>query len=194
VGVSRSVPWPRAISASVIIIPTLIVTRFLAATTPSAVAAPLRAFCGSERWPVKTFSDADRFKVDLTRRYRTVKQLNQLRGAARRPQNSRVAGEFSVYRVIATVTTTINEDDGDIHLVLTGDDGSTLIGETPEPACSVGARDRRAINSARIAAQKVTTGTKVIAAGVGFFDFAHHQTGHAVNYIELHPLLSLRKL
>jgi hypothetical protein len=37
-------------------------------------------------------------------------------------------------------------------------------------------------------------GDKVIAIGVGFFDFAHHQTGHANNYIELHPLISLRRL
>jgi hypothetical protein len=34
--------------------------------------------------------------------------------------------------------------------------------------------------------------TKVIAAGVGFFDFAHRQTGHANSYLELHPLLSLK--
>jgi hypothetical protein len=33
-----------------------------------------------------------------------------------------------------------------------------------------------------------------LAAGVGFFDFAHRQTGHAENYIELDPLLSIRKL
>lgn len=42
--------------------------------------------------------------------------------------------------------------------------------------------------------QDVQVGTKVIAAGVEFFDFAHHQTGHAGNYIELHPLISLRAL
>jgi predicted NBD/HSP70 family sugar kinase len=34
----------------------------------------------------------------------------------------------------------------------------------------------------------------IVAIGVGFFDFAHQQTGHANNYIELHPLLSLRRL
>jgi hypothetical protein len=108
--------------------------------------------------------------------------------------NGRTSAELSVYRVIAPVTASINEDDGDVHLVLTGDDGSTVIAETPEPACTVGARDRTAIRRQRLFAQDVQVGTKVIAVGVGFFDFAHHQTGHARNYLELHPLISLRRL
>jgi hypothetical protein len=99
-----------------------------------------------------------------------------------------------VYRVVATVTAAINEDDGDVHLVLTGDDGSTLIAEAPEPACTPRARDRAAIAKARLVSQDIPVGTKVVAAGVGFFDFAHHQTGHARNYFELHPLISLRRL
>jgi hypothetical protein len=162
--------------------------------TPPAAAAPLRLLCGSERWPVKTFADGDRFKVDLTPRSRTIKQLNTLVRPAHRPQNGRVAGEFNVYRVTATVMTSINENDGDIHLALVGADGSRLIAEAPEPACSVNARSRTAINKARLVAQQVQQGDKVVAAGVGFFDFAHNQTGHATNYIEVHPLLTLKKL
>jgi hypothetical protein len=69
-----------------------------------------------------------------------------------------------------------------------------MIAEAPEPACSIGARDRAAISKARLAAQDIQPGQKVAAAGVGFFDFAHHQTGHADNYLELHPLLLLHKL
>jgi hypothetical protein len=160
---------------------------------PPAAAAPLRVLCGTERWQVKTLADADRFKVDLTPRYRTIKQLNALVRAPKLPQDGRVAGELSVYRVTATVMASINENDGDIHLALVSDDGSRLIAEAPEPACSVKSRDRAAINKARLAAQDVQPGDKVIAIGVGFFDFAHHQTGHATNYIELHPLISLRR-
>jgi len=144
--------------------------------------------------PVKTFSDADRFKVNLTPRSRTIKQLNSLIRAPHRPQNGRVPGEFSVYRVTGTVMAMINEDDGDVHLALIADDGSKLITEAPEPACSVNARDRTVINKARLIAQNVQPGEKVVAVGVGFFDFAHNQIGHAANYIELHPLLSLRRL
>jgi hypothetical protein len=163
-------------------------------STPPAAAANLRLLCGSERWPVKTFSDGDRYKVSLTPRYRTIKQLNALVRPSPRPQNGRVAGELSVYRVTATVTAAINEDDGDIHVALMGSDGSTLIAEAPEPACSANSRDRTAINNARLVAQDIQTGDKVVAVGVGFFDFAHHQIGHANNYIELHPLLALRPL
>ena len=127
-------------------------------------------------------------------RYRTIKQLNALVRPAKRAANGRVAGELSVYRVTATVMASINQDDGDIHLALMGADASTLIGEAPEPACSVNSRDKTAIDKARLAAQDIQVGDKVVAVGVGFFDFAHGQTGHAANYIELHPLLSVKKL
>jgi hypothetical protein len=162
--------------------------------TPVAEAAPLLALCGSERWPVKTFSDSDRKKVNLSPRYRTVKQLGALPRESPRPQNGRTPAELRVYRVTATVMTTINEDDSDVHLILQGDDGAQMIAEAPEPACAVDARDKRAINRARLVAQDIEPGTKVVAIGLGFFDFAHHQTGHARNYFELHPLLSLKRL
>jgi len=161
---------------------------------PPARAAPLRLLCGTERWSVKTFSDGDRFQVDLTRRYRTIKQLNALVRPAVRPANGRTPDELKVYRVTATVMTAINENDGDIHLALMGSDGSTLIAEAPEPACDVNSRDRSAINAARLVAQDVQQGDRVVAVGVGFFDFAHHQTGHAQNYFELHPLIALHRL
>lgn len=83
--------------------------------------------------------------------------------------------ELKTYRVTGTVTYTATEDDGDIHLALQGTDGSTLIAEAPEPACTTFARDRSAIKAARLAAQDVQIGDKVTAAGVGFFDFAHNQ-------------------
>jgi hypothetical protein len=68
-----------------------------------------------------------------------------------------------------------------------------MIEEAPEPACTVGARARASIRTARLAAQDVKVGEKVVAVCVGFFDFTHGQTGHAYNYLELHPLLSLRR-
>jgi hypothetical protein len=36
------------------------------------------------------------------------------------------------------------------------------------------------------------TSLRVRVAGVLFFDFAHRQTGHATNYVELHPVLGFR--
>jgi hypothetical protein len=182
------------VAVGTLAVTTLLGVLLRAERVPAAAASPLRLLCGSERWSVKTFSDPDRFKVDLTRRYRTIKQLNNLIRPAHRPANGRTPDELKVYRVTATVTTSINEDDGDIHLALMGSDGSTLIAEAPEPACTPNARDRAAIDKARLVAQDVQPGQKVVAVGVGFFDFAHNQTGHAKNYFELHPLISLRRL
>jgi hypothetical protein len=65
-----------------------------------------------------------------------------------------------VDRVTGTVTYVANEDDGDIHLALQGADGSTLIAEAPEPACTVNARDRSALNAARLVAQDVQSVTR----------------------------------
>lgn len=173
---------------------TLVAGLQLRDPTPPASARPLREFCGTERWLVKTFSDGDRWQVDLTRRSRTIKQLNDLIKPKPLPANGRVPAERQVCRVTATVSYVANEDDGDIHLALAGSDGSMMIAEAPEPACAANARDRTAINAARLVAQDITPGDKVVATGVGFFDFAHGQTGHAKNSIELHPLLALRRL
>jgi hypothetical protein len=159
-----------------------------------AMALPLRLLCGSERWPVKTFADGDRWQVDLTTRYRTIAKLNQLPRPTPLPQNGRVAAERLVYRVTGTVTYTAVEDDGDVHLALRGDDGSEMIAEAPEPACTKTSRARTSISKARLVAQDIHVGDTVAARGVGFFDFFHNQNGAARNQLELHPLLSLKRL
>jgi hypothetical protein len=160
--------------------------------TPRASAALLRLLCGSERWSVKTFADNDRWQVDLTTRYRTIAKLNELPRPKPLPQDGRVAGERLVYRVTGTVTYTAVEVDGDVHLALRGDDGSEMIAEAPEPACTKNSRARTSISKARLVAQDIHVGDKVAARGVGFFDFFHNQNGAAKNQLELHPLLSLK--
>jgi hypothetical protein len=157
-----------------------------------AMAFPLRLLCGSERWPVKTSAEGDRWQVDLTTRYRTIAKLNQLPRPTPLPQNGRVAAERIVYRVNGTVTYTAVEDDGDVHLALRGDDGSEMIAEAPEPACTKNSRARTSISKARLVAQDIHVGDKVAARGVGFFDFFHNHNGAASNQLELHPLLSLK--
>ena len=47
------------------------------------------------------------------------------------------------------------------------------------------ARDACALS--RLTSSRFRVGDKVRAAGVAFFDFTHGQTGHANNYLELHP-------
>jgi hypothetical protein len=158
------------------------------------MALPLWLLCGSERCSVKTFADNDRWQVNLTTRYRTVAQLNALPRPKPLPKDGRVAAELSVYRVTGTVTFVANEDDGDVHLALQGADGSEMIAEAPEPACTKNSRARTSISKARLVAQDIHVGDKVAARGVGFFDFFHNQNGAAKYQLELHPLLSLRRL
>ena len=45
-------------------------------------------------------ADGDRWQVDLTRRYRTVRQLNQLVRPPKRPQNGRVPAELSALPIV----------------------------------------------------------------------------------------------
>jgi len=119
--------------------------------------------------------------------------VQQAREPSPLPQDGRVAAELKTYRVTGTVTLNRDEDDGDVHLALEAN-GAQLIAEAPEPGCTPNSRDRDEMNAARLVAQDVPVGAKVVAVGIGFFDFKHGQTGHANNYIELHPLISLRRL
>lgn len=185
----------RVVGVSVFTVASLLVIACVvrSPSVQTASAAPVFALCGTERWPVKTFADFDRWRVDLTRRYRTIAQLNALQRPPRVPQNGRAPAELLTYRVVGTVTLNRNEDDGDVHLALEAG-GKSIIAEAPEPACTPTARDRASITRARLVAQDVRPGDKVVAVGLGFFDFPHGQTGHADNYLELHPLISLRKL
>jgi hypothetical protein len=143
------------------------------APVPRATAAPLRIMCGSERWTVKIFDDSDRWKVDLTPRDRTIAQLNKLVKPSPLPPDGWVPAELKTYRVTGTVTLNRDEDDGDVHLALRSAGGAELIAEAPEPGCTGNSRDRDEMNAARLIAQDVPVGAKVVAVGVGFFDFKH---------------------
>jgi hypothetical protein len=62
--------------------------------------------------------------------------------------------------------------------------------EPPQPehtVVRVRARPRDACALSRLTSSRFRVGDKVRAAGVAFFDFNHGQTGHANNYLELHP-------
>jgi hypothetical protein len=187
----------RILLAAVVVV--AFVALHLVVSTPKrvdgvAMATPLRLLCGSERWSVKAFADGDRWQVNLTTRYRTIAKLNTLIRPTPLPPNGRVPPERSVYRVTGTVTYVAVETDGDVHLALKGADGPEMIAEAPEPACTKNSRARTSISKARLVAQDIHVGDKVAARGVGFFDFFHNQNGAARNQLELHPLLSMKRI
>ena len=156
--------------------------------------------CGTERWAVKTLSDADAGRVNLAPRSTTVERLRRLAAPSSLPPR-RLPQEFQTYRITARLLAFKIEDDGDVHLAVADPaSGGTMIVELPNSGCthaaSPTARHRIAqAKRALLAAcgtpstSRFTTlhGTATIA-GVLFFDFKHGQRGVAPNAVELHPV------
>jgi hypothetical protein len=130
----------------------------LAAHAPSP-ATPPGYHPGVERWPVKTGTDADVGKVGTNTVNKehlgtgfvqtTVEEMRSFPRASNMPpvhdtftENSfyqdrrAVPTETTIWKLTATVTEGRIEQDGDYHLVLTGDSGNTMIGEIPMPETS----------------------------------------------------------
>jgi hypothetical protein len=160
------------------------------------------AICGIERWPVKTLADPGARQVDFAVRPATVRYLGSLR-ANPGGQDSRGPLESRVFGVQARLVGVKRESDSDYHLVLS-EGGATMIAEMPLTACTSGAQHRYAMSTARAELERavggpvgeswIHPGLPVHVAGVLFFDFPHGQSGHARNYVELHPVTGFHVL
>jgi hypothetical protein len=98
-----------------------------------------------------------------------------------------------------TMTLIKLETDSDYHIVVS-DGTHTMIVEVPYPDCATGspwscfvsrARAEVDVKLGTISSSPSYPGLTVTVRGVGFFDYAHGQTGVAPNAIELHPLLQI---
>ena len=162
--------------------------------------------CGQERWSVKTGTDADSGRVDLSSpQNTTIAQLIALSPPRPIPANTRFSPtETTVFVVNATLADYKLEGgahgDSDYHLVLQDEQGNTMVAEIPSPGCvGNGSPFASSIASARAKFDSQFTATSsfqsanvpVQVTGVGFFDFAHGQHGAAPNVIELHPILDI---
>jgi hypothetical protein len=160
------------------------------------------ASCGVERWPVKTLSDPRARDVDFAVRPATVRYLGSLR-ASPGGQDSRGPFESRVFGVQARLVGVKREADSDYHLILS-QGGATMVAEMPLVACTSGAQHRYAMSTARAELERAVGGQvgeswihpslRARVAGVLFFDFPHGQSGHARNYVELHPVIGFRVL
>jgi hypothetical protein len=161
----------------------------------------LASGCGTERWPVKTGTDANRNQVNTTPIATTITYLGSRPKPSSYPNNNRIAPyELHTYQVTAYVTQYKLEADSDIHLVLKDTAGRQMIAEIPRPTCvGLTSRWRTAITNARSAwvTHYSTTTTwhfihrSVTLRGLAFFDVPHGQTGKAPNAIELHPVINV---
>ncbi len=169
--------------------------------TPTVAHSTGTAACGSDYWPLKTFSDPLRKKVRLTPKDTTVAAIGSPDHAHPTPTTRDTPFELQVWRVTAQITKYKREGDSDIHLILF-DAGTYGIAEMPAAGCvPKKARARKAIINARkkfeAACGKATSSWKQLGAvvtisGVGFWDKPHTQNPHAPNFAELHPVTAIK--
>lgn len=162
--------------------------------------------CGSERWAVKTFTDADTGSVDLTPRAATVAELRALPRPAHVAENRRSPDELHTYRIRALLIGWKHEADDDYHVVVadSAHPAATMIVEIPSGACAKVCSSRLLpeMTAARHTIEAtlgpvgahyhlLATPVMVTLTGILFFDKLHGQTGVAPNGIELHPVIGL---
>lgn len=164
--------------------------------------------CGVERWSVKTLSDPDAPRVNVSSvRTATIKDLNLVDGhCGGGPDRRTYAEEFQVFEVIGRVTLVRLEDDRDYHIALADPDdaGFTIVTEVADPVCQgvVSSSFLPTLTSARQAFDSLRAGRslaslagiRVRVRGVGFFDFDHNQTGRSRSCMELHPIVAIEEV
>lgn len=190
-------PPPTATGAALTLSPTF-------ALPPSNVSGYA---CGSERWPVKTLSDADASQVNLRPRPSNIETLRSLPAPLLLPDDGRIPPtELETYVVQAQIQEFKLEDDDDIHVVVAppDDPNETMIVELVDIGCNgaAGSSIRESMKDARDSFFSVCGEAKssfqecdaiVEITGIGFFDHIHGQTGVAPNGIELHPVLAVTR-
>ena len=161
---------------------------------------------GSERWDIKTLTDASSNKINFLPVASTISKLIQIKPPKTIKNNpQRTSEEFGCYVIQCRVTKYLSEDDGDYHLVLSEVNiptSITMIGEIPNPECPTVQKSkyfnkiqkvRLQFNSLKVSKDQIQDGIYNIY-GVAFFDKKHGQNGLAPNGIEIHPILSITKV
>lgn len=161
---------------------------------------------GKERWSQKLLRDPSAKLVNFTPMPTTVEKLSALTPPFTKPpktgDQTRYPAEMQTYSVTGQVVGLKLEADKDVHFVIRGDSGATMIIEFPDPAQS--AKGIKGPEAAKARADCVSlfgkpgkwrliTGRKVTVTGPLFFDVKHAtpQTGVAVNGAEIHEVLSI---
>ena len=154
--------------------------------------------CGEQRWPVKTLADRDASLVDTVPTPTSVAELVAIpRPTTRFERDGRTGPvELTTFLLRARLVRVLPQDDLDIHLVVRDldTDSLTLVTEVPDSTCVADPRLGRKYNDVRRTLRSIPRDAVIEFTGVGFFDYEHGQSGMADNGIEIHPLLSLRRV
>lgn len=159
------------------------------------------ARCGVLRWAIKTGSDQDISKIDLSKiQPNTIENLIKLPAPKNLPQANRLSPtETEVYQLQVTLLEVNQTDDSDYHLLIADSSGHQMIAEIPDPQCvSNSSLLINQIQSARnyidqkilVSHQPQRVNIPITISGIGFFDVPHAQ-GAAVNGVEIHPVLDI---
>jgi hypothetical protein len=191
------------------------IRQYLAAKATAAPAEDLLPPAVHERWSVKTGADADaQALTNQAPTSTTIAQLTALPVPGFLPPDGRSDGaEKTVYQLTATLQAFGREADGDYHMVIADDQGTTMIAEIPDPSDITApsffaaqiANARTAFDNkfqvveniaAPAAPGLMATGFQEVSVpvtltGIGYFDFKHGQRGVADNAIELHPVINI---
>jgi hypothetical protein len=164
-------------------------------------AAPSAARCGGTLWRLKTFSDAQRAKVDLAPQSTTIGAIRERQGPGRPPTRRGTAFQLHTWEVPAQITSFKLEATGAIRLVLY-DDNAYLNAVIPAPGClSARSRERaEMIATWQAFVTKCGKGTSswqslgaiFFVRGIGFWSQKRALRGAALNGAELHPVTGLR--
>ncbi|HTD35729.1 MAG TPA: hypothetical protein VK665_18920 [Candidatus Elarobacter sp.] len=185
---------------------------FIPSGSGTGVAATCGVHCGTERWHVKTLSDASASQVTLEPKTTTVANLVSIAPPAQLGEDERDPTEMQAVTVNAQLVgykeeLSSGKGDHDFHIVIQDPaSNDTMIVEIPDPQCdgvcnSVAGDQIKAARDAfastfqssppRSSFVKFQHPVRVTVTGVPLFDFHHGQTGVARNCIEIHPVLSL---
>lgn len=156
---------------------------------------------GTERWSCKVLTDNRANLVNLSPINTTISNLISLPTTVPTNATPRIIGlEDQVYTITATLSIKKEENDSDLHLVLSNGGATHMICEIPNPDCYAATLSshreeyRAARNWVLSHMQKGTVYLNippVTVTGVAFVDFSHGQTGEAANHLELHPVLDI---
>ena len=174
----------------------LALASLLSLAIPGTVHAQGR--CGEQRWPVKTLADRDASLVDTIPTPTSVAELVAIPRPTTRCERDGRTGpvELTTFLLRARLVRVLPQDDLDIHLVVRDldTDSLTLVTEVPDSTCVADPRLGRKYNDVRRTLRSIPRDAVIEFTGVGFFDYEHGQSGMADNGIEIHPLLSLRRV
>jgi len=163
--------------------------------------------CGVERWKVKTLSDPA--AKDLHRqkpRSATVEELASMPAPPWSRAAPRSAAESSIYALEACVVAYALSGDSDLHVVVQGESGATMIVKFPDAAsCAPWSHAPGLMLQARDAFMQLmpdppTSNFKCLqppiparVIGPLFMDKVHGQVGVAPNGAEIHPILRVTR-